>query len=171
MTDERQTGAASGLDSGSEAPGNAHPLEVAEPNEVTAPPDAPAQTEPSEVSVTMVHRQGPLPAPLELQAYFDIDEFVGRCIVEMARDSAKHRHRMEHRSFWVVITVVLCVTVVMLAVVATAAWVAAEVSVVGGVLVLLASPAAVLWTLLARLLRRLRHRRGDPRGEDSSGGS
>lgn len=51
---------------------------------------------------------------------------------------------------------------------AAAAWVAAEVSVVGGVLVLLASPTALLWAFLSRLLRRMRRSRSDAASEAAS---
>lgn len=167
MTDHRSPGAAGALGEGSEATASPEPLDVAEPVEVVQPAGA-QHPETSEMSVTMVHRQAPLPAPAELQAYFDISDFVGRTVVEMARDAAGQRHRMERRSFWVIVTVILCVTVVMLAVVAAAVWVATEVSVVGGVLVLLASPTAVVWTLFSRLLRRVRRGRSKPAEEPAS---
>lgn len=115
----------------------------------------------AELSVAIHHREGPLPPPADLRAYFDISDYVGTTIVDMAKNAAGHRHKMERRSFWVILAVISCVTLVMLAVVGAAAWVAAEVSVVGGVIVLLASPTAVLWTLLARLARRARRQRSD----------
>lgn len=131
--------------------------EVGEVPEVVEP-GKPRPPSGGEVSLRMVHRQAPLPDPRELRSYFDISEFVGNTIVEMARDTSKHRHRMERRSFWVILTVILCVTAVMLGVVWGAVRVA-EVSVPGGVLILLASPTAVLWALLSRLFGRLRRQR------------
>lgn len=156
MTDDRHIGEA---DDPAEDPEDAEG--VSPPEVVDAPPP-----EGSEMSVTMVHREGPLPSPADLGAYFAIDDYVGRGIVDMARDAASQRYRMERRSFWVIVIVVLCVTAVLLAVVWGAVKVATEVSVVGGVLVLLASPTAVLWTLLSRLLKRLRHTRRDAAAEE-----
>ena len=125
------------------------PAEVVDPTESTEPAA-------SALSVAFHHREGPLPAPTELQAYYDIAPEVGSNIVQMAHTAATHRHRMESRSFWLIIVFALCVTTVMLAVVAAAAWVAAEVSAVGGVVVLLASPTALLWALVSRAVRRIR---------------
>ena len=165
MTEDHPAGAAGAHEEDSEDPGTAQPpAEVAEPVEVVEPA-SPSRQGASAVSVKMVHRQAPLPAPSELRSYFDISEFVGNTIVEMARDTAKHRHRMERRSFWVILTVILCVTAVMLGVVWGAVRVA-EVSVPGGVLILLASPTAVLWALLSRLFRRLRRQRDEPAADE-----
>ena len=167
MTEDHPAGAAGAHEEDSEDPGTAQPpAEVAEPVEVVEPA-SPSRQGASAVSVKMVHRQAPLPAPSELRSYFDISEFVGNTIVEMARDTAKHRHRMERRSFWVILTVILCVTAVMLGVVWGAVRVA-EVSVPGGVLILLASPTAVLWALLSRLFRRLRRQRSDAADEPTA---
>lgn len=165
MTKDQPEDAAGDPDEGSDEGSEAAqpPAEVAEVPEVVET----GESEPpsgAEVSVKMVHRQAPLPAPSELGEYYGISEFVGNTIVEMARDAAKHRHRMERRSFWVVMAVILGVTVVMLGVVWGAVRVA-EVSVPGGVLILLASPTAVLWALLSRLLRRLRRQRKDVKDE------
>ncbi len=169
MTRDRPENAAGDLDedpehSDDEDPEPAQPpAEAAEVPEVVEPGE-PQPPSSGEVSLKMVHRRAPLPVPSELRSYFDISEFVGNTIVEMARDTAKHRHRMERRSFWVILTAILCVTVVMLGIVWGAVRVA-EVSVPGGVLILLASPTALLWALLSRLFRRLRRQRSDEADE------
>ena len=166
MTSDRPENAAGDLDedpehSGDEDPEPVQPpAEAAEVPEVVEPGESQPAAEASEVSLRMVHRRAPLPVPSELQSYFDISEFVGNTIVEMARDTARHRHRMERRSFWVILTAILCVTVVMLGIVWGAVRVA-EVSVAGGVLILLASPTALLWAMLSRLFKRLRRQRSD----------
>lgn len=145
-------------DEDSEIPQRAQSPEVVEPTTEDV-------STTSGMSVAIHHREGPLPSPAELQAYFDISEGVGHTIVGMAKKAASHRHMMERRSVWVIIVLALCVTSVMLLVVAAAAWVAVEVSVLGGVIVLLASPSAVLWTLVSRMIRQLRRQRRDPEDE------
>lgn len=169
MNDDVRRSVPNETDSGSEPLERAQPAEVVETAEVVEPAET-AEPSASGVSVAIHHREGPLPAPVELKAYFDIAPEVGRSIIQMAENAASHRHRMERRSFWVIIVFALCVTAVMLAVVAAAAWVAAEVSAWGGVVVLLASPTALLWALVSRLARRIRRSRDDePEGAASTG--
>ena len=155
MNDDVRRGASEESDSGPRPLERAQPAEVIQEAEVVDPAES---TEPaaSALSVAFHHREGPLPAPAELQAYYDIAPEVGSSIVQMAHTAATHRHRMESRSFWLIIVFALCVTTVMLAVIAAAGWVAAEVSAVGGVVVLLASPTALLWALVSRAVRRIR---------------
>ena len=163
MDATQDPGDASAVPSRAQPPETVEELEVVEEAEIIETDGTGEQTA-AELSVAIHHREGPLPSPADLRAYFDISDYVGTTIVDMAKNAAGHRHKMERRSFWVILAVILCVTLVMLAVVGAAAWVAAEVSVVGGVIVLLASPTAVLWTLLARLVRRARRQRSEDTG-------
>jgi len=170
MNDDVRRSVPNETDSGSEPLERAQPVEVIETAEVVEPAETEASSA-SGMSVAIHHSEGPLPAPAELRAYFDIAPEVGRSIIQMAENAASHRHRMERRSFWLIIVFALCVTAVMLAVVAAAAWVAAEVSAWGGVVVLLASPTALLWALVSRLARRMRRNRDDKaEGAASTGG-
>ena len=175
MDATQDPGDAAAVPNRAQPPDTVEGLEVVDEAEIIETDRTGAQTA-AELSVAIHHREGPLPSPADLRAYFDISDYVGTTIVDMAKNAAGHRHKMERRSFWVILTVILCVTLVMLAVVGAAAWVAAEVSVVGGVIVLLASPTAVLWALLARLVRRARRQRSatgnrPPADEEAQEGS
>ena len=85
--------------------------------------------------------------------------------MKMAENAADQRHRMQRRAMSFGLVVVLSVTVVLLAVIAAAVWIAVTVTALGGV-VLGASPVTLI--ALSGLILRHRGRRGGQPGEVSS---
>ena len=101
----------------------------------------------------MYQREGPLPRPEELQAYFDISVHVGDTIVQMAKDAADHRHRMESRGSWLAAVMMSCVTLVLLAVVGAAAYIASEEALWGGVILGSSPVGLIIWIIRTRRRR------------------
>ena len=112
----------------------------------------------------MYQRQSPLPRPEELQGYYDISPDVGERIMRMAENAADQRHRMQRRAMSFGLVFVFCVTIILLAVIVAAVWIAVEVTALGGV-VLGVSPVTLI-ALSGLILRR--RGRGTERSEAAS---
>ena len=117
-----------------------------------------------EMSLAMYQRQSALPRPEELQGYYDISPDVGERIMRMAENAADQRHRMQRRTMSFGLVFVFCVTIILLAVIAAAVWIAVEVTALGGV-VLGVSPVTLI-ALSGLILRR--RGRGTERSEAAS---
>ena len=130
-----------------------HPIR---PEDVPNAPEPPAG---ADVQVAMYQREGPLPRPEELRGYFDISADVGDRILKMAEQAARHRHEMQRKTLSSSVVLVLCTTVMILAIVAGAVWLAIAVTPVGGVALGL-SPVG--WIGVTVLLARRGRRREQP---------
>jgi len=140
-----------------------HPIRP-EPVSSEPQPDAPA----ADVRFEMYRRESALPPPEELRGYYEIAENVGERILQMAEGAAAHRrkrddhaHETNQKAIRASVVLVICVTLIILAVVAGAVWSAIAVSTAMGVALGL-SPMG--WIAVIVGLSRWRRRR--PQSED-----
>ena len=128
------------------------------------------------IEMAMYQREGPLPPPAEMQAYYDIHPDVCFRLIKMAETAADARHeagrdqRRDNEQFRrsisrIVFTVVIGLIVIVLALIALSAWLFATVNAWVGVGVLVVSPTTVLLAALS-LLRRIFQRADDDDGDD-----
>ena len=114
----------------------------------------------------MYRRESALPRPEELRGYYEISENVGERILLMAEGAAAHRHKKDdqthetnQKAIRATVVLVICVTIIILAVVAGAVWSAIAVSTAMGVALGL-SPVG--WIGVTILLARRGRRRKQP---------
>ena len=116
----------------------------------------------------MYRRESALPRPEELRGYYEISENVGERILLMAEGAAAHRHKKDdqthetnQKAIKATVVSVVCVTLIILAVVAGAVWSAIAVSTAMGVALGL-SPMG--WIAMIVVLSRWRRRRPQSEG-------
>ncbi len=124
----------------------------------------------SSIEMAMYQRESPLPAPSEMQAYYDIHADVCFRLISMAENAANARHeadrdgrrlnaKIERSTRSIVLTTVIGLIAILLALIVVSGWVATTVSAWVGLGVLVVSPTGVLWAVVG-LLRRVVRRRG-----------
>ena len=135
------------------------------------------------IEMAMYQREGPLPPPAELQAYYDIHPDICFRLVGMAentanarqeggRDRRRFNERVERSASRIMFAMVLCLTVIVLALIGASAWVIVSVNAWVGVGVLVVSPTAVLLaavSLLRRFFRRIGSDDDEEEEEDGTG--
>ena len=124
----------------------------------------------SSVEMAMYQREGPLPTPSEMQAYYDIHPEVCFRLIGMAENAANARHeagrdgrrlneKIESGAKSIILTAVIGLIVILLALIGVSGWVATTVNVWVGLGVLVVSPTGVLWAVVRLLRRIVRNRR------------
>ena len=103
--------------------------------------------------MAFLQREGPLPPPAELQAYHDIAPYIGITVVQMAKDAADHRHRIESQAPGAFKVLVCCITLVLLALVAGATVIAIQTSLLVGVLIGTVPTGILVW--IANVVRKV----------------
>ncbi|MCQ3814175.1 MAG: hypothetical protein KTU85_07125 [Acidimicrobiia bacterium] len=123
----------------------------------------------SSIEMAMYQRESPLPAPSELQAYYDIHPDVCFRLISMAENAANARHEaardghrlnatIERSTRSIFLTTVIGLILILLALIFVAGWVATTVNAWVGLGVLVISPTGVLWAVVGFLRRIVRDR-------------
>ena len=132
------------------------------------------------IEMAMYRREGPLPPPAEMQAYYDIHPDICFRLVGMAENAANARHeggrdrrrfneRFERSASRIMFAGMFCLTVIVLALIGASAWVIVGVNAWVGVGVLVVSPTAVLLAAVSVLRRLFRRIGSDDEEEDGTG--